>query len=144
MHRKKALLLKLRKRKYNFCARVFLLNFHRGAIESILHVNITNWHDSSQPRTGSLYSRWSKPLSDVSTEPKVTKRQHTPSHSLFTLLPPGNTYRYICCSTSRLQSSFFSYVVWLLNSSSTQMHGVQLAQSLTLSPIRLRSSEGNT
>ena len=35
-----------------------LVNFYWGAIESILTGNITNWHGSSLPRTGRLYSRW--------------------------------------------------------------------------------------
>ena len=34
---------------------------YRGAIETILTGNIRNWHDSSMPRTGSLYSRRLKP-----------------------------------------------------------------------------------
>ena len=86
--------------------------------------NITNW-------TGRLDSDWSKPPEhhryrlksisvtsgkwDVCTEPKDTKWQHPPRYNLFTLLPPDNRYRSICCFTSRLHSSFTPQTVKLLN-----------------------------
>ena len=53
---------------------------------------------------------------------KDTKRQHPPSHSLFTLLPSDNRYRSICCSTTRLQSRFIRQTVRLLNLSATSHH----------------------
>ena len=34
-----------------------LVNFYKGVIESLLTRSITNWHGSSRPRTGRLYSR---------------------------------------------------------------------------------------
>ena len=38
-----------------------LIIFHQGAVESILTGNMTKWHGSSRPRTGSLYNAWLKP-----------------------------------------------------------------------------------
>ena len=48
---------------------------------------------------------------DVCTEPRDSKRQHPPRHSVFTLLPPDNRYRSICCCSTRLQSSFITQAV---------------------------------
>ena len=42
---------------------------------------------------------------DVCTEPKDTKRQHLPRHTLFNLLPSDNRYRSVHCHNTRLQSS---------------------------------------
>ena len=111
-----------------------LTNFYRGAIEIILTGNFTNWHSSLWPRTGRLYSRWLKPprtslvpsaehqrhwwIETSAQSTKETKRQHPPSHSLFTLLPSGKIYRSICSCTTRLQSSFIPQAMRLLNSSS--------------------------
>ena len=60
---------------------------------------------------------------DVCSEPKDTKRQRPPSHSLFALLSSDNRYRSICCCTIRLQNIFIPQAVKLLNLSST-LHSV--------------------
>ena len=115
-----------------------LVNFSRGATESILTGNITNCHNSSWSRTGRLYStqnitgtidrasvtsvKW-----DVCTEHKDTKSQQPPSDSLFTLLQSDNRYRSICCCTTRLQSHFTPQTARLLNSSSTLHHKRELS-----------------
>ena len=81
-------------------------NFYSEAIESILTGNISNWHGSSRPRTdlnhqnftGTIYRASVTSMEwDVCTEPKDTKREHPPRHSVFTLLPSDNTYISICC-----------------------------------------------
>ena len=61
---------------------------------------------------------------DVCSEPKDTKRQHPPSHSLFTLLLSDNRYRSVCCCTTRPQNSFIPQAERLLNSSSI-LHSVE-------------------
>ena len=38
-----------------------LVNFWRRAMDHNLTRNVTNWHGSSRPGTGRLYSRWLKP-----------------------------------------------------------------------------------
>ena len=67
------------------------------------------------PSTEHQWHQWSE--TSVQS-PKDTKRQHPPSHSLFTLLPPDKWYRSICCHTIRLQSSFNLHGMRFLNSSS--------------------------
>ncbi len=83
----------------------FLL-FYRGAIESILTGNITNWHGlcTAQDRRTHLPS-----TSDIGEvrclcrAQRILKDKTHLSNSLFTLLPSGKQYR----SITRLQSSFF-------------------------------------
>ena len=58
---------------------------------------------------------WINAASDqTSTEPKDTKRQLSPSHSLFTLLPSDNRYRSICCCNTGLQNNFIPQTVRLI------------------------------
>ena len=81
--------------------------------------------DKLENITGTIYRasvtlvKW-----DVCSEPKDTKRQHPPSHSLFTLLLSDNRYRSVCCCTTRPQNSFIPQAERLLNSSSI-LHSVE-------------------
>ncbi len=112
-----------------------LVNFYRGATESILTENITNWHGlcMAQDRRASqqviktaqnITGTHLLSISDISEvrrlcrAQRILKHKTHPSHNLFTLLPSGKQYRSIHCHTTRLQRSFFPQAVRLLNSSS--------------------------
>lgn len=64
---------------------------------------ILNWHGSSGPRTGMLYSRWS-----TSTEHQWSERSPQ-TQAEAEVMPYGRRHRRICCCT-RLQSSFIHIV----------------------------------
>ena len=107
-----------------------MVNFYRGAIESILTGNITNCHSPCMTKdmkdlqqvikTTSLVPSTKHRWSEMSAlNPKDTKRQCPPSHSLFTLLPSDERYISICCHIKRIQRSFTPQAVRLLSSSST-------------------------
>ncbi len=126
------ILRKLKKAKFP-CQ--VLVNFYRGAIESILTGNITNWHVlwTAQDRraqqqviktTQNIIGTYLLSISDISEvrclhrAQRILKDSTHPNNSLFTLLLSGKRYRSIRCCTTRLQSSFFLQAVRLLNSPS--------------------------
>ncbi|KAI5626746.1 gastrula zinc finger protein XlCGF28.1-like [Silurus asotus] len=93
-----------------------LTTFYRGTIKSILSSCITAWF-------------WNCTISDrktlqriVRTAEKIIRKANSivddpthPSHTLFTLLPPGKQFRSIRATTSRLCNSFFPQAIRLFN-----------------------------
>ena len=107
-------------RKVQFWRQV-LISFYRGAIESIMTGKIMNWHGSSWPRTGRLYSGWLKlprtspiPTTEHQRQDRCLYRAQRTLLPLFPMLPSGI---FFLCSIKEFSSVLFSSpgVKWLMN-----------------------------